>query len=339
MNYRSVVAKRFGGPEVLQVMENELRMPAAGEVRIRVLAASVCRPDITSRRGEGLYSGTRLGQKTPFVPGYSVIGDVDAIGDGVRDVAVGDRVAALTVVGGYSEYLYWKSDRLIHVPVSLNPTDAVPLILNYIVVFQVLHRAARVKPGEKVLIIGASGGIGTAALQLGQLAGLKMYGMASKGKHEVLKKYGAVPIDYRGEDFVKVMQEMEPAGVDVVVDGMMRLEMIQKGLPLLNHGGRWVSFGEPESLSSLRHILGTALKTNLMPNGRHFKLYGTSFYFLGNRKPFLEDWASLFGLMETGKLKPVIAEKFALLEAARANELLESGQVIGNIVLAAQEYL
>ena len=100
MKYKSVIVTRTGPPEVLQVMENALRPPAAGEVRIKVLAASVCRPDITVRTGEALYSGTPLGQKVPFVPGYSVIGVIDALGAGVTEVAVGDRVGALTVVGG-----------------------------------------------------------------------------------------------------------------------------------------------------------------------------------------------------------------------------------------------
>ena len=162
MRYKSIIVSRFGGPEVLQVVENELRPPAPDEVRIRVLASSACLPDITVRAGKSLYSSTPLGSKPPFVPGYSVIGTVDALGSGVAEVSIGERVGALTVTGGYSEYQYWKSDRLIPVPASLNPAEAVTLILNYIVAYQVLHRAARIKLGEKALIIGASGGIGSA---------------------------------------------------------------------------------------------------------------------------------------------------------------------------------
>ena len=162
---------------MLQVIENDLRAPSAREARVHVLAASVCRPDITVRTGEALYSGTPLGQKIPFVPGYAIIGVVDAVGEGVSEVAVGDRVGALTVVGGYSEYVYWRSDRLFPVPTTLDPAEAVTLILNYIVAYQTLHRSAKVKTGDKVLLIGASGGIGTALLQLGKLADLTMYGV------------------------------------------------------------------------------------------------------------------------------------------------------------------
>jgi len=339
MKYKSVVVTTKGGPEVLQVVENDLRPPSAGEARIRVLAAAVSRPDVTVRTGEALYSGTPLGHKPPFVPGYSVIGVVDAVGDGVTEVTVGDRVAALTVVGGYTEVLYWRSDRLIPVPPTLDPAEAVPLILNYIVAYQVLHRSAKVATGDKVLIIGASGGIGTALLQLGQLAGLEMYGLASPEKHHILTQYGATPIDYHTQDFVQVIRQAEPDGLDAVCDGMTRLDYINRGLSLLRRGGTLVSYGEPAGFGTLFRVLATLIRVNLLPNGKSLKLYGTSSYFLFNRRPFLEDWATLFKLLEGGQIKPVIAAKFPLLEAAQANESLESGQVIGNIVLVAPELM
>jgi NADPH:quinone reductase-like Zn-dependent oxidoreductase len=101
-----------------------------------------------------------------------------------------------------------------------------------------------------------------------------------------------------------------------------------------------VSFGEPSGLLALFHILATALQVNFLSNGRRsFKLYGTSFYFLGDKRPYLEDWATLFQLLKAGKIKPVIAKKFPLLEAAQANQLLESGKVTGNVVLTASELL
>ena len=339
MRYKSVVVTKIGSPEVLRVTENDLRTPSAGEVCIKVLAASVCRPDITVRTGESLYSGTPLGHKIPFVPGYSIIGDVVAIGEGVHEVAIGDRVGALTVIGGYSEYVYWKSDRLIPVPPYLDPAKAVTLILNYIVAYQTMHRSIKVKAGDKVLFIGASGGIGTALLQLGKVAGLKMYGLASPGKHSILTEYGAIPMDYHTQDFVDEIHRMEPDGLDAVFDGMMRLDYIRSGLSLLRRGGRLVTFGEPDGFSTLFQILGTSAATNLLPNGKTFKLYGTSFYFIGDRKPFLEDWAVLFKLLEDGKIDPVIDGKYPILEAALANARLESGQVVGNVVLLTPELL
>ena len=166
-----------------------------------------------------------------------------------------------------------------------------------------------------------------------------MYGLASPGKHGILIEYGATPIDYHTQDFVEVIRQAEPDGLAAVFDGMMRLDYIRRGLSLLRRGGTLVSYGEPTGLSALFRILATFIMVNLLPNGKSFKLYGTSSYFVFDRRPFLEDWAVLFKLLEEGKIKPVIAKKFPILEAAQANALLESGQVIGNVVLVAPELL
>jgi NADPH:quinone reductase-like Zn-dependent oxidoreductase len=174
---------------------------------------------------------------------------------------------------------------------------------------------------------------------LGKLAGLKMYGIASKSKHPILCEYGATPIDYRTQDFVEVIRQAEPDGLDAVLSGMTRLDYIKGGLSLLRRGGRLVSFGEPTGRPAFFRILLTLIGVNLLPNGKSFKLYGTSTYFIGDKRPYLEDWATLFKLLEEGKIKPVIAKKFPLLEAAQANALLESGQVTGNVVLVAPELL
>jgi NADPH:quinone reductase-like Zn-dependent oxidoreductase len=337
MKYKKILVRKHGGPEVFEVVENEIRPCKQGEVRIHVLAASVCRPDVTARRGEALYSGTLLGQKLPFTPGYSVIGEVDEVGKGVTQVQAGDRVGALTVVGGYTEALYWRADRLIPVPATLDPVQAVPLILSYIVAYQTMHRKAKVKTADKALVIGASGGIGTALLQLGQLAGLEMYAVASKGKHAVLTEYGATPIDYRSQDFTDIIRHSEPDGLDVVLDGMMRLEMMHKALSLLKRGGCMVSFGEPASRAELYRILGLTLRTNLPGSGKSLSLYGTSTYFLFEQKSYLEDWDTLFRLLGEGIINPVIAARFPILQAAEANALLESGQVTGNVVLVAPD--
>lgn len=341
MIYHSVAATKLGGPDVLQVTENGLRDPAAGEVRIRVLAAAVSRPDITVRSGEALYAGTLLGKKPPFVPGYAIIGDVDAIGDEVTSgenvpyLAVGDRVAVLTEVGGYTEYLYWRSDRVIPAPASLDPAEAVTLVLNYIVAYQTLHRSARMTSGETALVIGASGGVGTALLELGRLAGITMYGLASQGKHDLLRELGSIPMDYHDGHWVDEIRQAVPEGLDAVFDGMSGT-YIDLGISLLRRGGRLISFGEPESLLP---VLAKFVWYNLLPNGKSFKLYGTSRYTFFDRGPYLDDLAVLFRLLEEGTLRPVIQQKFPILEAAQANALLESGHVTGNIVLLAPELL
>ena len=162
-----------------------------------------------------------------------------------------------------------------------------------------------------------------------------MFGLASRSKHSQLADYGATLIDYTSQDFVEVIRRAEPDGLDAVFDGMSG-EYIQRGLRVLGKGGRLVSFGEPSGgLPALFRLLGTVVKTNLQPNGKHIKLYGTSTYFLGNRQPYYEDWAALFQLLEERAIQPVIHQKFPLLEAAQANALMESGQVVGNVVLVA----
>lgn len=332
LKYRSVIVTRRGPPEVLKIIENDLRAPSAGEARIKILATPVCRPDVQAR-----YGHTPIAPKIPFVPGYAIIGVVDAIGEGVTNFAVGDRVAALTVFGGYAEYIFLGQEELIPVPVTLDPAEAITLILNYVVAYQVMHRKARVKAGDKVLIIGASGGVGTALLQLGRLANLTMYGIASKSKHNILTGNGATPIDYRTQDFVEVIRKAEPDGLDAVFDGMGG-DYLNRGFSLLKRGGTWVVYGNPLSFSGLLRLLAKMFVFNLLPNRKTVKVYGTSTSKFG-RRPFLEDWATLFKLLEEGKIKPVIMKKFPILEAAKANELLESGHVTGNIVLLARELL
>jgi NADPH:quinone reductase-like Zn-dependent oxidoreductase len=330
MKYRSVVVTRRGGPEVMRVVENELRAPSKGEVRARVTAAPVCAPDVEARRGR-----TPFPPRIPFVPGYAFVGVVDALGDGVERFTVGDRVAALTVYGGYAEHVYIGHEKLIPVPADLDPVETAPLILNYIVAYQALHRSAGVKAGDRVLVVGASGGIGTAFLQLGALAGLTMYGIASGSKHGVLSEHGATPIDYRMQDFVDVVREAEPDGLDAVFDGVGG-DYIKRAFPLLRRGGVFVEYANPLTLRRTVRTVARVYAMRLWPNGRSATYYSTGRMFF-NRRAFLEDWAALFRLLGEGEIKPIIAAEFPVPEAAEANRLLESGRVIGNVVLVGPD--
>lgn len=269
------------------------------------------------------------------MPGYTILGIVDAIGEGDIKVAAGDRLAALTALGGYSEYIYLSGERLAHVPVTIDPAEAVTLILNYVVAYQVLHRFVQVKAGDRVLIIGASGGVGTAFLQLGKLANLTMYGIASKSKHSALTKLGAIPIDYHTQDFVDVIHRTEPDGLDFVFNGMGE-DYLRRGLAVLKRGGTFVQYGAPQSFLRLLSFLAQFVMFKLLPNRKAVQGYGTHRV---DYRLLMKDWVELFKLLEEGKIKPIIAGKFPILEAAKANALLESGKVIGNIVLLAPELL
>lgn len=326
MNYKSVVVSKRGGPEVLKIVDNELRPPAPGEARIKVMVTPVCRDDVAVRRGTRPFLA-----KTPYVPGYSIVGEVDAVGAGVTTVAPGDRVAALTQFGGYAEYIYWDAAEVMAVPATLDPAEAVVLILNYLTAYQALHRAAQVQAGDKVLIVGASGGVGTAFLQLGKVAGLQMYGLASAAKHDTVRGNGATPIDYQTQDFVDVIRRAEPAGLDFVFNGMGE-EYCEPGLAVLRRGGVLVHYGGPQSFADFLRLMVKLIFYNVLPNGKRIKGYGTH---RGEIEPFREDWSTLFQLLEEGEIKPIIAAKYPLLEAAQANALLERGSVAGNVILAA----
>lgn len=332
MKYKSVIITRKGSPDVLKVVDNDLREPRSGEARIRILATGVGRTDVIMRRGFYPYA-----PKIPFAPGYEIVGIVDAIGAGVTRIAAGNRVAALTVYGGYAEYIYVGEGHLVHVPDALDPAEAVTLILNYVTAYQMLHRSARVKSGDRVLITGASGGVGTALLQLGKLADLKMYGTASRRKFDLLAELGASPIDYHTQDFVEVIRTAEPAGLDSVFEGIGG-SYIRRGFSVLRRGGKLVAYGNSgfiKLLSDLAQLQGL----RVLPNGKAGEFYGITALYRKDRRPFMTDLPILIDLLGAGKLKPCIAAKFPLLEAAQANELLESGQASGKIVLLAPELL
>jgi NADPH:quinone reductase-like Zn-dependent oxidoreductase len=331
MTYKSVIVTQYGGPEVLQVVENKLREPDAGEARVRVLATGVGGTDIHYR-----YGRSPLSPKVPFVPGYEIVGVVDAIGPGVTRAKVGDCIAALTGTGGYSEMIYLGQEHLVPVPPSLDTAEAAVVVLNYVTAYQMLHRVAKVKAGEVALVIGASGGVGTALLQLGKLAGLKLYGTASASKQGLLSGLGAIPIDYRVTDVLQAIHQAEPGGIDLVFDGVGG-KTGEGSQAVLRRGGRMVSYAAPVGIGSM--LLG-AIKmvfNNVLPNGKTAAFYGITALYMRDKKPFMEDLPLLFNLLVEEKIKPVITARLPLLEARKANELLESGQAAGNIVLFAPE--
>ena len=181
--YKSVIISEKGPPNVLKLIENELREPSDNEVRIKIICTGVGFTDVIMRYGHYIFA-----HKIPFIPGYEIIGTVEMLGRGVTNVLKGQLVAALTVHGGYSEYIYLSPKELVSVPENLDQKEALSLILNYVAAYQMLNRVADAKQGQAVLITGASGGVGNALLQLVQIAGLKMYGTASKKKHPLVTK-------------------------------------------------------------------------------------------------------------------------------------------------------
>lgn len=265
--------------------------------------------------------------KLPFVPGYSLIGEVDAARPDAG-FAVGDRVAALTVTGAHAEYVSLPSEQLAPVPADVDPIAAAPLVLNYLVAYQALHRVARVHHGDAILVIGASGGVGTAFMQLGARAGLCVYGLASPSKHDALRAMGARPIDYH-QDWVAALRRERPAGVDFVFNGMAE-DYFESGLAALRRGGVLVHYGAPQSRRRLVWLIGKLAAYQLLPNGKSIRAYGTHRIGLAAMKA---DWATLFAMLARGWLAPVIAGTYPLRAAADAYAQLERGGVFGALVL------
>ncbi len=341
MKYKRIVVTRYGGPEVLEVVEEDVPEPEPGEVRIRILSAGVSFADILLR--EGIHPETR---RPPFTPGWDFVGRVDKLGSGVSSPEIGQMVAALPVVGSYAEYICPRSEELLPVPEGLDAAEVVSLILNYGTAYQMMHRSAHAKPGDRALIHGAAGGVGTALLQLGALVDLDMYGTARSANHEAVSRLGAHPIDYKQVDFVEEISRLtDGTGVDIVFDGIGGTH-VTRSYRTLRPGGRVITFGHATSLinrtltggqrSRLRELPTLAaqvVKHSLLPDKRRMVIY--SIQTLKKRRPdwFREDMAALFELLAKRKIRPIIAECLPLAEAARAHELLGAGSVAGKFVL------
>jgi NADPH:quinone reductase-like Zn-dependent oxidoreductase len=342
VRHKRIVVTHYGGPDALQVVEEDCPEPKHGEVRVKVLAAGVALPDVLAR--EGVHPET---PQVPFTPGWDLVGVVDRLGGGVSGIQPGQIVAAMPISGAYAEFVCLPRRELVPVPASLDPAEAVSLVLNYITAYQMLHRSAKVRPGQRVLIHGAAGGVGSALLQLGRLAGLEMYGTCSSRGASAVSDLGGIPIDYRNQDFVKEIHRLTREGVDAVFDGIGG-DNIWRSREALRVGGTVVVYGFTSKLregrlaSGRRHrfreaaILGSYIARGWFLSGRK-RMVPYSIQWLKRLRParFRQDLVTLFDFLQQHKIKPLIAQRFPLAEARHAHELLGEGGVIGKIVLVA----
>ena len=340
MRYTRVIVTQYGGPDALRLVEEECPEPKRGEVRVRVLAAGVSLPDLLMR--EGVHPEK---PRLPFTLGWDLIGVVDRLGAGISGIETGNIVAALPISGAYAEFVCLPQRELIPVPSSLDAAEAVSLVLNYVTAYQMLHRSAKVKLGQSVLIHSAAGGVGSALLQLGRLAGLEMYGTCSSRGASDVSDLGAIPIDYQHLDFVKEIRRLTSEGVDVVFDGIGGTH-IWRSRDALRPGGKVVAYGLTASLrggrlaSGRRHrfhgiaIFGLYIAGGWLLPGRK-RVVPYSIQWLKRLRPafFRQDLIALFDLLKRQKIKPLIAHRFPLAEARYAHELLGKGGVTGKIVL------
>jgi len=332
--YHRAVVTRHGGPDVLQVVEEDLPEPGAGEVRVQILAAGISAYDLMQRRS-GSLPGT---PSVPYTPGEDIVGVADKLGEGVSTVERGQMVAGYPRGGGYAEFLCLPASELVPVPAGVDLAQAVCLVANYLTAHLLLHQTAGMQSGERLLVHGAAGGVGSALVELGKVAGMEMYGTASKYNHELVSTLGATPIDYRTEDFVERIRSLTGDGVDAVFDPVGGARQIRRSYQALRKGGRLVSFGmaatSKEGLRVIPLSLLMVLLLKLIPDGKQASMSPN----LAEYAPAHPDWyretlTELLDLLAAGSIKPVVAERIPLVEAVRAHELIERGGYAGKVVL------
>jgi NADPH:quinone reductase-like Zn-dependent oxidoreductase len=351
-----VVVKRleiraFGGPEVIQLVEEAaLPEPGPGEVRIRVEASSLVFTDMLIRRN--LYPVLKL--SLPLTLGYDVVGRIDGVGPGVTQWRIGDRVADLTQMGGNATHLVRPADMLVAVPQGLAATQAEPMILSYMTAYQALFREAEVKPGDPVLIYGASGAVGLAALDLCRAIGMPAVGVASARREQAVTSLGAAFVAYDAADGAEAAAKLDRLsrdfnGFKAILDAA-RGEALSSVTARLAPGGRLVALGfsaafrsaykagngSPGLFARLRFAFDFLRIKGL--SSRSGAARRVTFYDIAQRRAlhpawFHDDLSTLFKLLEAGRIAPRIQRVFGLAEAVEAHRLIEAGQVEGRLVL------
>jgi NADPH2:quinone reductase len=332
---RVVQIRRFGGPDGLEVTDAPLPDAGRGEVRVRVLASGLEYTDVVIRRH--LYAQT-MRLRPPFVMGYDLVGEIDQLGNGVSGFQLGDRVADMTVIGSNAAYRTLLAEDLTLVPVGVDAAEAAAVILSWTTAYQLLHRAARVQKGQRVLVQGAAGAVGQALLVLGKMAGLELWGTA-RGRHAALiLELGARPIDYQREDFTRVL----PDGFDIVFDGVGE-DDFRRSFVALRPGGLLCAYGYSANVQAERHLpslLTWIARVYLwrqvrswLPGGKRVYLY--SINLMRTRHPawFRKDLERLFGLLAGGAIRPRVAERISFDEVPEAHRRLEAGGLEGKLVL------
>ena len=324
-------------PEGLKTQTRTLPAPVGGQVLVRMEATGVSFAEQQMRRGK-YYDQPAF----PFVPGYDIVGVVEAVGPGVDKSLTGTRVAALTKVGAWSTHMLLPADSVIPVPDGVEPAEAETLVVNGITAWQMLHRVAKVRAGQTVLVLGANGGVGSTLVQLARAAGIRVIGTASPRHHDTVRALGAEPLDYRAPDLAAQVRALAPAGVDAVFDHVGG-DGINDSFRLLAPGGTLVSYGtaatrdqEGSSKLPVLKLFARLMLWNVLPNHRSASFFNI---WTGARKPaafkgrLREDLTEVFKLLADGTLKAQVAARIPLADAPAAMKLAESGTVAGKVIL------
>jgi NADPH:quinone reductase len=343
MPWQHIRIARFGGPDVLElVVKPTIPDPGAGEVRIKVLAAGTGFTDTFIRRGR--YPDFK--GPLPFTLGYDLVGVVERTGPGVAAPREGQLVADLCVVGGYAQYAIRPARFLVPVPDGVDLAEAVCIPLSYLTAFQMLTRYRRLPPGATILVIGASGTVGTALLDLARHLGLKAIGTCSATNLPAVARFGATAIDYRAGDFVAAVRQLTAgreggAGVDAVFDAIGGAHF-RSSFACLASGGLLVGYGSQTMAVGREGLASAALglarlklwgALGVLFCGRRAVFYSITTRRLAHPEEFKADMATLFELLRVGAIHPVVIDRLPLAAAREVHARIDAGGLGGKIVL------
>jgi len=329
---RAVVITKHGGPGVLQVQERPDPELGPGHVRIEVAAAGINFADVMARMG--LYQDA---PKTPCVVGYEVAGTILELGEGVAGLSHGQRVLAGTQFGGYASQVVVPAEDVVALPEALSFEQGAAVPVNYATAWAGLIGYGSLRPGERVLVHSAGGGVGIAATQIAKHAGAEVYGTASPAKHERITELG---VD-RALDYTTSGWEKGIGTFDVILDAVGG-RSFRLSYSLLRPGGRLVAFGASSVVSGERRNLVTALRAvarmprfNLIKQMSESKtVIGLNMLTLWKDHGSLRPWiAPLQKMLEDGTIKPVLAGDFSFEDAGAAQTMIVQRRNVGKVVL------
>ncbi|MET9616238.1 medium chain dehydrogenase/reductase family protein [Kitasatospora indigofera] len=333
-----VVLPGIVAPEGLEIRESAVPQAGPGQIVVAMEATGVSFAEQQMRRGR-YYDQPPF----PFVPGYDLVGRVLTTGQGVDPALAGRRVAALVKVGGWASHVVLDADDAVQVPEGLTAAQAETVVVNGITAWQMLHRKARVRAGQTVLVHGAGGGVGSVLVQLARAAGVKVIGTGSARHHDALRELGVLPVDYRGGDVPAQVRALAPGGVDAVFDHVGGRSVVDSW-HLLAPGGTLISYGSASTRDDtgskqwpVLKILARTWLWNALPNGRRAHFYniwaGRPLNKNRFRAQLRTDLTQVFAAVRRGEVTARIAAQLPLAEAAEALRLAESGTVSGKVVL------
>jgi NADPH:quinone reductase-like Zn-dependent oxidoreductase len=340
---RAVVLTKHGGPDVLQVEERPDPGVGPGEIRIAVKASGINFADMMAR--SGIYPDA---PKPPSVVGYEVAGEVESVGDGVEDYAIGDRVVAGTRFGGYAELVSVPVEgQVLRLPESLSFEQGAAIPVNYATAYAGFALMGGLRKGDRALIHAAAGGVGIAATQVAKDIGAEIFGTASASKHDAIRAQGVHhAIDYRSADFAdEVMRITDGEGVDVVMDAIGP-SSFKRSYKILRQGGRLIMFGLSEVQTGDKRDLPAVVKGLMrmpmatMPWWKSLSLmnenkgiFGLNMLSWWDREGLGRALEPLEAGVASGAYVPVVAESFSFEDAPAAHSYLGAGKNVGKVVL------